>query len=440
MRRSQLRQRAGLQSTVESLGPTSVAAGSPLPISPATSAGDRSSPPLVGRRLLRGLEAHLRHLHRTPARAATAVHGNRELHLDHLVVAHLAMFFNPTVNSLRTLEDAFEDGNVRRRFGLPRVKRSTVSDAQRVFDPAVLQPILADLGQRVRCRSNALDPRLEPLLRELTAVDSSYFEVAARILWARPRHRNSTQGAVQLCLHYDVLHGAPAGFTLIDGGSSERAELPSALRAGQLYLLDRAYKSYDHLNQVVALDSDFVVRLRASASFTTQGERPLNAEDRLAGVLSDREVQPSDRHYRFAFPVRLVELRGADPDDPVRLLTNRTDLSAAQIGLLYRYRWQIELFFRWLKCVVGFQHFTSESREGMTLQLYVVLIGTLLIELETGHRATKYDFNLLCLASNGFMSHAAALRVAARRRAERERDRLRQRAAQTRRAAEKKSR
>ena len=294
--------------------------------------------PLAGRRLLRQLDDHLAHLHARP------VHGNRVLHYDHLVVAHLVMFFNPTVDSLRTLEDAFDDARVRERFGLPRPARSTVADAQRTFDPALLRPILEDLRRRIQ---RVPDRRLDELTRQVVAVDASCFEVASRILWARARNCTSARGAVQLCLHLDALHGVPAGFTLIDGQSSERAELPAAIRGDCLYLLDRAYQSYEHLDLIAAADSDFVVRMRKSARFKSLRERPITMADRLSHVISDCEVRPADAHSRFRVPVRLVELHDPDADEPVRLLTNRFDLSATQIGLLYRYRWQIELFFRW---------------------------------------------------------------------------------------------
>ena len=88
----------------------------------------------AGRRLLQLLETQLRWLHRRPG------HGNRVLHYDHLVIAHLVAFFNPTVDSLRTLEGAFAEPRVRQRFKLPRIARSTVADAQRLFDPQLLQP------------------------------------------------------------------------------------------------------------------------------------------------------------------------------------------------------------------------------------------------------------------------------------------------------------
>lgn len=374
--------------------------------------GKSKRPQVVGRRLIRLLDDQLTHLHRQP------VHGNRTLLADHIVVAHLIAFFNPAVASLRTVEDVFEHEIARRRMHLPRVPRSTLSDAQRVFDLGLLQPLVEDLARRLDVPRN---PTLDQLTRQIVAVDASVFQVASRIAWALPHNRNSRRGAVQLCLHLDVLDGAPAGFTLIGGHQSERTQLPATLAPNRLYLLDRAYQSYQHLNKIVQIDSDFVVRLRQTASFVVEEHRPLSAEDRRLGVCRDSLVRPADRHHRFDFAARLVEIINPQLDEPLRLLTNRLDLPAEMIGLLYRHRWQIELFFRWLKCVTGLKHFLSESANGMALQLYAAMIGTLLIALEIGARPSKYDFAQMSLVASGFVTLEDAKVVMARRRAERAR-------------------
>jgi len=73
----------------------------------------------------------------------------------------------------------------------------------------------------------------------------------------------------------------------------------------------------------------------------------------------------------------------APPEHALLLATDRMDLSAELIGLIYRYRWQIELFFRWLKCILGCQHLLALSQNGITIQVYCALIASLLIRLWT---------------------------------------------------------
>ena len=102
-------------------------------------------------------------------------------------------------------------------------------------------------------------------------------------------------------------------------------------------------------------------------------------------------------------------------------MTNRMDLPAWKIALIYQHRWQVEIFFRWLKCVAHFNHFFSESREGMTLQIYVAIISMLLITIQTGSRPSKYDYSLMGFVLSGMITMAEFDVVATKRRAERAR-------------------
>jgi hypothetical protein len=82
-------------------------------------------------------------------------------------------------------------------------------------------------------------------------------------------------------------------------------------------------------------------------------------------------------------------------------LTNLLEIDAWAVALLYRYRWQVELFFRWLKCFANFAHLISESRKGVLLSFYVAVIGVLLMYLYTGAKPSKYAFSLLGWVASG---------------------------------------
>jgi hypothetical protein len=100
----------------------------------------------------------------------------------------------------------------------------------------------------------------------------------------------------------------------------------------------------------------------------------------------------------------LREVIVAAPDEPghvVRLLTNLLELDAAVISQLYRWRWQIELFFRWLKVYAQFSRPLSTSPAGVQMNFYVAVIGVLLTCLHSGARPGKYAFSLLSLAATG---------------------------------------
>src|SRR5690606_33563000 len=92
------------------------------------------------------------------------------------------------------------------------------------------------------------------------------------------------------------------------------------------------------------------------------------------------------------------------------------------IGHLYRRRWDIELFFRWLKTCAKWDHLLSQSQNGMTMQFYVALIATLLMAVSTGRKPDRYSFNLMSLAAAGHGSIEDAMAILTRRHAERDRD------------------
>lgn len=370
----------------------------------------------MGRRFLRLIEDQLRHLHAHPA------HGNRDVHLDHLAIAHLIAFFNPGVRGLRSIQDIFNDGRIRKRFGTPRLPKSTVSDAQRVLDPALLLPMMQSLRERAGISPH--DRRLDEITRQLIAVDGSFFTVAPRIAWAI--YNSSAKGSVRMHLQFNVIDGLPDHVTLTDGQSSETQQLRESLRGGCFFVMDRGFQDYKLFRDILAAQSDFLVRLRKSAATRVIEERPLAAADQTAGVKRDTVVQIGWRDDRTPDlpPLRLVEVHYTDREgqaQTMRLLTNRLDLPAWMIALIYQHRWQVELFFRWLKCTAHLNHFFSETQSGMTLQVYITMIGLLLIAIETGAKPSKYDYALLSVAVNGLMSMDSALEIAAKRRAERQR-------------------
>jgi hypothetical protein len=380
---------------------------------------------LVAWAMLRPLEPLL------GALRASDEHGNRRLFADHLLVAHLVAFFSPALKSLRRIEDVFDHPGARRKYGLPRLPHSTLGDAQAVLDPALLTPLIDDL--RARIGPSPHDPRLDELTRTLLAVDGTFFAMAPRVAWALCTKPNGTprqpgkknqRGNVRIDVHFNVLAGVPEAAIVTDGRTPEYRTLLENLRAGAFYVLDRAYHSYQMAADILAADSDVLVRLRADMEFTVLADEPLTPVDLAAGVRSCQTVRARGTRGEKALgekPLRLVELSGSD-GSIIRLLSNRLDLQPDLLGLVYRHRWQVELFFRWLKCLVNFRHFLAESQNGVKWQILVALIGTLLLALTTGQRPNSYDWAMMTHVASGLLpADAEFLAILARRRDERRR-------------------
>jgi hypothetical protein len=253
-------------------------------------------------------------------------------------------------------------------------------------------------------------PDLPATLGQVLAVDGSFFAVAAEVAWA-VRHRTNKgkrRASGRLDVHLDVTTWLPEVVDVAGRGQSEAQRAAQHIQPGASHLYDRGIFSFDLLAAQLTAGTGFVHRLREpgerSPRFLVQREQALRAKDHAAGVLTDSLGQLAGSTHRRAPAEVLREVVIAVPDQPgetVRLLTNLLDLEAWVIGMLYRYRWQVELFFRWLKVYAHFEHLLSESRPGILLSFYVAVIGVLLSYLYTGAQPSKYAFSLLGLVASG---------------------------------------
>jgi hypothetical protein len=374
-----------------------------------------------------------RFVHDLRRREREDAHGNRRLFLSDLFVAQLLAFYHPTVRSLRTL-DAFSTAPaIQEVLQVQRLPRSTVSDANRVVDSGLLQPLLGDLMRRVDGRK--LPDELNTLVKRLVAVDGTFLRIVGELAWTL-RQRTDNHRIIskpRLDVQLDVAAGVPR-FAVLSG--HDRSECNAArlhIEPGKIYVADKAYFGFDLLGDWLEDGADFVVALNSQIGFTP--------DDTPAAAPADDETVISDRYghlsgsQRQPPPQRLREvvLRSAD-GEPLRLLTSLTDpaLSATVIGNLYRHRWQIELFFRWLKSCAHYRHAISHSQNGLGVALYVALIATLLTAIATGRRPSKYALAALQFVAAGLAELEHMLPALARLERERELARLRR---QKRRAA-----
>ena len=361
--------------------------------------------PITGGKYVRMLQAHVRRLR------DRAAHGNRSLFLDDVVIAHLLAFFNPTLRSLRTIEDFSQTRQAQRHLSVRRLCKSTLSDFHRVADPTLLKPIVARLQAAATAQGGrGLPADLPQTLGRVLAIDGSFFAVAADVAWA-VRHRTNrgtSRASVRLDMHLNVATWLPEVVTVSGQGTSEAQAAAQSIQPGAIHIYDRGIFSFDLLEAQVAAEAFFVHRLRTpgkrTPKFLVERRQELTARDQADGVLSDSTGRLAGSTHRAAPNCLLREVVIDSPDEPggeIRLLTNLLDVQAWVIGLLYRYRWHVELFFRWLKCFANFAHLISESREGVLLSFYVAVIGVLLMYLHTGAKPSKYAFSLLGLVAAG---------------------------------------
>jgi IS4 transposase len=214
-------------------------------------------------------------------------------------------------------------------------------------------------------------------------------------------------------LHFDVFKGVPCHATVTDGNDNEKKQLHAALQSGRLYVIDRGYAEYQLFQDIHDADSRFIGRIRDNAVYKLVKECPLSDEARKAGVVRDVVAWLGCEQSGEVFkqPLRVVWVDTGKTDSQGRpeillLASDLADVDAAWIALGYKFRWTVELFFRWFKCILGCQHLLSTCQNGVTIQVYLALIASLLVTLWTGHKPTKRTFEMLCLYFAGWASEA----------------------------------
>ncbi len=322
--------------------------------------------------------------------------GNRQLFCDQYVGLLLIYFFNSVVTSLRGLQQVSELEKVQELLGIRKVSLGSLSEAAHVFDAAVLHKVLAELAVRALPLQTG---REAEALRGLTAVDGSILPALPRMVWAL--WKDEQHRGVKLHLHFDVLAAVPADATMTPAACSETDQLAAMLKPGRLYVVDRGYACFELFRKILDAGSSFVARVKDSTVFTVKEERPLSAEAKAAGVVRDVVIAKlGTAHHKdyLRQPVRLVVVQRTKPDgstEELWLVTDKLDLDADLVALAYKYRWTVELFFRWFKRILGCRHLLSTCPNGVTIQAYVALIASLLITLWTGRKPTKRTFEML---------------------------------------------
>jgi hypothetical protein len=361
---------------------------------------------IMGVKYARMLQRHVSQLRQSDP------HGNRKLFYDDVVIMHLLAFFNPTLKSLRTIEDFSQTRLARKHLTPRKLCRSTLSDFHRLCEPSRLEPIVEQLRSALRRRrgNNATPVDLPEEVRQLVAVDGSFFGAAADVAWAVQHSTNTgrKRASVRLDLSLNVVNWTPVACHVSGVRQSESEQAIPAIQPGAIHIYDRGIFSFKLLVAHAEQKSFFVNRIRTAGrrcpNFVAEEERPLTKTDCARGVISDRIGRMPGSAHCPGPELRLREIIIRAPDEPggqIRLITNLLDVEAQHVGIMYRYRWQVELFFRWLKVFANFNHLITHSREGVLLSFYVAVIGVLLIYLHTDAKPSKYAFSLLSLVASG---------------------------------------
>jgi hypothetical protein len=319
------------------------------------------------------------------ASAGTWSDQRRRLELGEYLGSFLFGLFNPVVTTMRGLCAATRLERVQREVSGRAVSLGSFSEAQAVVEPACLEAVFA--------RLLAQTPVL-PGAAAAVVIDSTVWPVLPRMSWAFWRRQNGLGNAVRLHVEFDLARGSVQRAELTPAKLCERAQWKKWAQRGTCYIGDRYY-AYDYglLGELQQGGADFVVRLRADTQWVEEAVSELSDADRQAnvhwaGVVRLGKAGDGPR-------VRVVQVLGEEESILLATTLAARDAPPELLALLYRHRWQVELFFRWLKCILGCRHWLAESPRGAALQCYLALIAAQLLLLYTGRRPTKRQMEMI---------------------------------------------
>ena len=278
--------------------------------------------------------------------------------------------------SLREIKTALDSHTAQlARLGVGRVARSTLADANALRPPAVFCELLADLLAQaqpgLRRRAGDMVHLIDATSLRLSGLGSQ---------WARVSTHSC---GVKMHLVYDPDADRPLYHQITPAKVNDitpAKQLP--IQPGATYVFDLSFYDFGWWNRLHEAGCRFVTRLKTNTPLQAVAETPVPKD---TNIVSDRigylpARQAKSRKNPFQDPVREIRVR-LDSGKVLRLVTNDLDAPAEEIGALYKRRWAVELFFRWIKQVLRIKHLIGRSEKAVRLQLAVALIAYVLLRL-----------------------------------------------------------
>lgn len=250
------------------------------------------------------------------------------------------------------------------------VARSTLAEANENRDWRIWQDLTLGLIAKARVLYLGEDLGLE-LENTVYALDSTTIDLSLSLFgWADFR---STKAGIKLHTQLDLRGPIP---TVIKIGSAREADVlwldELCFEAGAFYVVDRGYVDFSRLAKMAGAGAFFVTRAKDNLRFTRHRSLPI---DYATGLRSDHLGKLSRDKARtdFPWPMRRIRYYDLETDNFYVFLTNHLELPAVDVARLYKLRWQIELFFRWIKQNLRIKHFYGNSSNAVRTQIWIAV-------------------------------------------------------------------
>jgi NAD(P)-dependent dehydrogenase (short-subunit alcohol dehydrogenase family) len=259
------------------------------------------------------------------------------------------------------------------------LRRSTLADANESRDRRIWCDLAAVLIRRARklyLGDSVLGVELD---NTVYALDSSTIDLCLSLFsWAPFR---STKAAIKLHTLLDLRGAIPAFIHISDGKLHDVNVLDMlVIEAGAFYVMDRGYLDFERLHAMTLAGAFFVTRAKSPMAARRVYSAPT---DRSSGIISDQQVMLNGHYSAKKYPQHLRRIRFKDPESGKTLifLTNHMALPALTIAALYKSRWQVELFFKWIKQHLRIKHFMGNSENAVKTQVWCAVATYVLIAI-----------------------------------------------------------
>ena len=268
------------------------------------------------------------------------------------------------------------------------VARSTLADANERRDWRIYAEFAQVLIAEAR-RLYAGEPLEGDLDQTAYALDSSTIDLCLSLFpWATFR---DTKAAIKLHALLDLRGNIPTFLWITDGRLHDVRILDALIpEPGSIYVLDRGYVDFARLRELHGARAVFVTRAKKNLSFRRRYSAPV---DRSTGLMCDQTIVLTGRRTAKQYPEPLRRIRFRDPETGKTLvfLTNDFDLPPATIAALYRRRWQIELFFKWIKQHLRIKTFYGTSMNAVKTQIWIAISTYVLVAIVRKRLGIDHD-------------------------------------------------
>ena len=263
-------------------------------------------------------------------------------------------------------------------IGIEQCPKSTLADANEKRDYRIYEEFAKSMMQRARREYARSELALE-VDNAVYALDASTIDLTLSLFpWAKFR---TTKGAVKLHAMIDLKGNLPAFATITDGKVHDIKAAPLVpIEPEGIYVVDRAYVDFDWLWSINQSKAYFVTRLKKSIKWTRVVSHPV---DKSVGLRSDQEILLFSKNTKSKYPKRLrrISFRDETQYRTLVFLTNNFLLPADTIAALYKARWEIELFFKWIKQNLKVKSFYGTSPNAVKIQIWVAMIVYLILAI-----------------------------------------------------------